>query len=83
MFQRKKTLTAVLASANVIIDDLESIATDAGYEAFDKETEASDLMEQAVEKRQVAAHATIVASRINSLLYVSADDISMKISEKA
>ena len=77
----QKTLDSILSVARETITDLEDVASRINGHAFDKEEHAKSLLDDAHEDRKKAAHATIVADRMNTQINVSDKDIDALISK--
>lgn len=74
-----KTLKSVLSRAHNLVEDLEKIVTNLVDKAEEKEEAAIGLHTEAQDQYEEAAHASIVADRIGSLLIVVPEDLAKEI----
>ena len=72
----KKTLDSLLATANQTISDLRNVAEDHRYEADDANEEIKELTQVVNENLKKAAHASIIADRMESFINVSEEDLN-------
>jgi len=73
---KKKTLDSLLATANQTINDLRNVAEDHRYEAEDANEEIYQLTKIVNENLKKAAHASIIADRMESFINVSEEEVN-------
>ena len=74
--QQKKTLDSLLTTANQTINDLRAVSEEHRYEADDANEEIKELTKIVNENLKKAAHASIIADRMESFINVSEEDLN-------